>query len=398
MATIKIKFRASNIDDKEGSIYYQIIHDGVIRHIKTGFKVFNNEWLTYEAKIFIGNINEKRSLYLNIINTRIKMDIKRLECIVKSLSNKNYTIDDILDIYQKQHKGKTLFNFMLEIITRYNELGKIRTAETYVAALSSFITFQEGSDISLNLIDSDLLESYESFLKHKGITLNTISFYMKKLRAVYNRAIDKKLLLQQNPFKKVYTSIEKTNKRAIPLKYISRIKDLDLSLYPDMEFARDIFLFSFYTRGMSFVDIAYLRKKDLKNGVLNYIRRKTGQRLQIKWEKCMQIIIEKYNDKNIEYMFPIIINNYQHRKQYIDYMGKINKLLKKVAFYAGLECNLTMYVARHSWASVAKSKNIPISVICEGMGHDSENTTQIYLAALESEVIDKANKLILNSI
>lgn len=398
MATIKIKFRASNIDDKEGSIYYQIIHDSVIRHIKTGFKVFNNEWLTYEAKIFIGNINEKRSLYLNIINTRIKMDIKRLECIVKSLSNKNYTIDDILDIYQKQHKGKTLFNFMLEIITRYNELGKIRTAETYVAALSSFITFQEGSDISLNLIDSDLLESYESFLKHKGITLNTISFYMKKLRAVYNRAIDKKLLLQQNPFKKVYTSIEKTNKRAIPLKYISRIKDLDLSLYPDMEFARDIFLFSFYTRGMSFVDIAYLRKKDLKNGVLNYIRRKTGQRLQIKWEKCMQIIIEKYNDKNIEYMFPIIINNYQHRKQYIDYMGKINKLLKKVAFYSGLECNLTMYVARHSWASVAKSKNIPISVICEGMGHDSENTTQIYLAALESEVIDKANKLILNSI
>lgn len=139
-----------------------------------------------------------------------------------------------------------------------------------------------GEDISLSLIDSDLLEEYEAFLRRNELSLNTISFYMRKLRAVYNRAVDKGLISQQNPFKRVYTSIEKTPKRAIPLKWITKLKDLELIHLPELEFARDLFLFSFYTRGMSFVDIAYLRNKDLKNGELTYMRRKTGQRLQIK--------------------------------------------------------------------------------------------------------------------
>ena len=59
---------------------------------------------------------------------------------------------------------------------------------------------------------------------------------------------------------------------------------------------------------------------------------------------------------------------------------------------------LTMYVARHSWASAAKAKGIPVSVISEGMGHDSESTTQIYLASLDTSIVDSANSIILNSL
>ena len=118
---------------------------------------------------------------------------------------------------------------------------------------------------------------YEAWLHGKGITKNSSSFYMRILRAVYNRAVEKELTSNRNPFKHVYTGVDKTVKRAIPLKAIKKIKNLDLSLHPALDFARDMFLFSFYTRGMSFIDMAYLKKKDLQNGILSYRRHKTGQ-------------------------------------------------------------------------------------------------------------------------
>ena len=167
-----------------------------------------------------------------------------------------------------------------------------------------------------------------------------------------------------------------------------------------LEFARDMVLLSFYTRGMSFVDMAYLRKKDLQNGVLSYRRRKTGQQLFIKWEKCMLEIVKKYNNPLSEYLLPIINPNAKTdaRKQYIYTLHNINRNLKLLGNQLGLPLSLTMYVARHTWASIAKSKKIPISVISEGMGHDSEATTRIYLASLDTTAIDKANSIILKSL
>lgn len=149
---------------------------------------------------------------------------------------------------------------------------------------------------------------------------------------------------------------------------------------------------------MSFVDIAYLKKKDLQNGVLTYRRRKTGQLLFIKWERCMQEIVDKYTLPYSDYLLPIIKEKANERKQYQNALHAVNHNLKKVSLQACLPIRLTMYVARHSWASVAKSKHIPLAVISEGMGHSSENTTQIYLASLDNAVIDHANRLILRDL
>ena len=146
--------------------------------------------------------------------------------------------------------------------------------------------------------------------------------------------------------------------------------------------------------------MAYLKKSDLKNGVIMYRRRKTGQQLTVKWEKCMEDIIAKYG-KNITtcYILPIIINPCSdERTQYRNALCRINVALKEVARLAGLPISLTMHVARHCWASVAKSKNIPLSIISEGMGHDSEETTRIYLVSLDTNVVDKANSLILKDL
>ena len=247
-------------------------------------------------------------------------------------------------------------------------------------------------------IDSDLMLMYEAHLHNRGLTKNSTSFYMRILRAVYNRAVEKDLTTNRNPFKHIYTGIDKTIKRAIPLKAIKQIKNLDLSLQPSLDFARDMFLFSFYTRGMSFIDMAYLKKKDLSNGMLSYRRRKTGQQLFIRWEKCMQEIVNKYDtDLYSPYLLPILKYPYD-RNQYKNALYRTNKSLKEIAKMVGLSIPLTLYVARHSWASIAKSKNIPISVISEGMGHDSEMTTQIYLASLDNAVVDRANAQILKNL
>ena len=299
---------------------------------------------------------------------------------------------------ENKRKERTLFVFMEEVSLNLKSIGKIRTFETYKSSLSSFKKFRNGKDLTLSKITSDLIIEYEAFLKAKGISKNTSSFYMRTLRAVYNRAVNKGLTQQKYPFKYVYTGIDKTQKRAITIKAIKHIKNLDLSSEKQLDFARDMFMFSFYTRGMSFVDMAYLRKNDLKNGILTYRRRKTGQLLHIRWEACMQGIVNKYKNESSIYLLPIINtgNVEAQRKQYIYYAHNINRYLKKIGEKLDLSLPLTMYVARHSWASIAKQKNIPLSVISDGLGHDSELTTRIYLSTLDNVEIDKANRMIIS--
>ena len=301
---------------------------------------------------------------------------------------------------RQRRAGHSLFLFMGNVIANMNVLGKTRTSETYATTLRSFKRFREEVDLALCDLDSEMIMAYEAYLRNNGVSLNSSSFYMRNLRAMYNRAVEKGMTPQRFPFKHVYTGVDKTVKRAVPLKAIRQIKEMDLSMNPSFDYARDMFLFSFYTRGMSFVDMAYLRKKDLHNGILSYRRRKTGQQLFVKWERCMQEIVDKYDTSQSPYLLPIIIpqSDKDQRKQYIYAAHNINRSLKIIGQQLRLSVPLTLYVARHSWASIARSKNVPLSVISEGMGHDSEATTRIYLASLDTVAIDKANSLILKSL
>ena len=401
MATVKIKFRPSTVDGGQGTIFYQVIHNRVARQQKTGYRLYGNEWDGHLSEVVLPKFNESRRRYLSEIGDKIRIDVKHFQKVIANFEyiGCDYTADDVIAEFVTDNPENYLFSFMEGVIANLKTLGKIRTSETYRCTLKSFMQFRENKDVLLEDIDSDLMLMYEAYLRNKGLTKNSTSFYMRILRAVYNRAIEKDLTTNRNPFKHVYTGIDKTIKRAIPLKAIKQIKNLDLSLHPSLDFARDMFLFSFYTRGMSFIDMAYLKKKDLANGILSYRRRKTGQQLFIRWEKCMQEIVEKYNNPLSEYLLPIIKPmNGDERTQYQNAMYLINRKLKEIGKMVGAQLPLTMYVARHSWASVAKNKNVPISVISEGMGHDSEMTTQIYLASLDTSVVDKANSMILNSL
>ena len=400
MASVKVKFRPSTTTGKEGTIYYQVIHNRVVRQIYTDYKLFASDWQSHSEAVILHRVPNKqeRNNYLLSITSRIRWDKDRLNKIIQVLSQSGtFVTDDVVVRFQNNRQGPSFNNYIRQQIARLKRLGKIRTSETYTAALRSFNGFMNDKEVLFDQINSDLIAEYEAYLKGRGNSPNTVSFYMRILKSVYNRAVEEGLTEQRHPFKSVYTGVEKTLKRAISLNHLKRIKGLDLSLKPNLDFARDMFLFSFYTRGMSFIDMAYLRKKDLQNSILSYRRRKTGQQLFIKWEKCMQEIVDKYPVNETEYLLPIIIQrDVDYRKQYTNELHRVNHLLKKIGKQLGLSIPLTMYVGRHSWASVAKSRNVPISVISEGMGHDSENTTQIYLASLDTSVVDKANKKILD--
>lgn len=401
MASIKIKFRASSVPQKEGSIYYQVIHNRTARQISTGYKLFPNEWNNSSAQIIFPPETDRKN-YLAILKKKVEEDNGRLERIIILLDRKNtpYTSQEVIDTFSNQETGKFLFPFMLEIIEQLKQSGKIRTAETYTTTLNSFIRFRESRDIMLEEIDSGMMKKYESFLETgENVSRNTVSFYMRILRAVYNRGVDKEITTQRYPFRHVYTGIEKTQKRALPIRTIRQVKEAYLATSPSMDYARDLFMFSFYTRGMSFIDMTYLKKKDLQNGILTYRRKKTGQQLFIKWEKYMQEIVDKYPNEASEYLLPIIRKSEKDkRRQYMNASHLVNRKLKDIGKLLELPLPLTMYVARHSWASIAKSKNVPVSVISEGMGHDSEATTLIYLTSLDTAAIDNANSMILKSL
>lgn len=400
MASIKVKFRPSTINHREGTIYYQIIHERKARQLLTDYHVFISEWDETRSSVIANQKSERKSFILSI-RERIRWDVERLTKIIRQLDNKGliYTADDVIDEFNRYANEYSLFNFMESIIIKLKQNGKTRTSETYTIALNSFKKFRQGEDIMLDCLTSEVMEAYEAWHQQRGVAPNTISFYTRILRAAYNRAVEDEIIENRNPFRHVYTGVDKTVKRALPLPIIKKIKALDLSLIPSLDFARDMFIMSFMLRGMSFIDMAFLKKTDLKNGYVTYRRRKTGQQLSIEWTKEMQMLLDKYPENESEYLLPIIKNNGTNERYTYRNVGyNINHNLKTVAKKVGISISLTLYVARHSWASAAKAKGIPLSVISEGMGHDSEATTQIYLASLDTSVVDKANSLIIKSL
>lgn len=401
MASIKVKFRPSAASGREGTVYYQIIHERKLRLLTTTYRIFASEWDHKRSTVCGQDKSAERTEHLLAIRSAIRSDIERLASICRKLDFDclRFTADDVVAEFNRMKTDNSLFNFMKKLIAGLRKRGNIRTSETYRSALNSFASFRDYEDIMLDSISCSTMESYEMWLRNRGLTPNTTSFYMRILRAVYNRAVENDMTENRSPFRHVYTGIEKTVKRALPLRTVRKIKELNLSQNPQLDFARNMFMMSFYLRGMSFIDMAFLRKSDLKSGYVTYRRRKTGQRLIIKWTAEMQAILSKYPENKSDYLLPIIkAPDTNERSVYRNVGYSINQRLKTIAEMLSINMPLTMYVARHSWASAAKAKGIPVSVISEGMGHDSEATTQIYLASLDSSVVDSANSIILNSL
>ncbi len=397
MASIKVKFRPSTIEGKEGTVYYQIIHERCIRQLLTAHKLLPSEWDNQSSRPVLSAGSERRRSVAAIYE-QIRLDLNRLNVIIRRLEGRpsGYGADDIVAEFRLYTHRCSLFRFMRSIIATMQKRQKVRSAEIYTVVLNSFRRFRANEDIMLDALTHEVVESYEHHLQTRGNVPNTTSFYMRVLRATYNRAVEEGLIDDGRPFRHVYTGIDKTVKRALPLAALRRIKGLDLTTCPAADYARDMFMLSFYLRGMSFVDMAFLRDSDLAQGYVTYRRAKTGQLLRIAWTKEMQSIIDKYPTNAAGYLLPILSGNHKNaHKAYRNIAYNINHNLKQIAGMVNVDMPLTLYCARHSWASVARAKGVPLSVISVGMGHDSEITTQIYLDSLDTSAIDHANSRII---
>ena len=398
MATLKVKLRCSTVAGKHGTIYYQITHCRSIRHITTDIRLPPELW--DEASERISPVPcDSHGL---AIQARIDNDTAILRHIIGQLDDGNapYSADDVVMLFEAPERSVAVETYIQRQIDLLRDSNRYGTACNYERAMRSFRNFAGDTSIPVTAITEQLVENYNSFLLRRGLMRNSISFYMRILRAIYNKAVRQQLVVQTYPFRNVYTGIDRTRKRAVNEKTVASLYRLDLRKSPRMALARDLFLFSYFTRGMAFVDMAYLRKSDISDGMIRYTRRKTGQQLSIRLEPCIRTIIERYRRNESPYVFPIIKSD-DDARAYIQYRTAINShnnMLRRLSKLLPDCCSLTSYTSRHSWATAARDHNIPISVISAGLGHTTERTTQIYLTALENSVIDAANSGILSAI
>ena len=383
MTSIKLKFRPSTTPGKEGSIVFQLIYGRTVRRITSEYKIFAEEWDGEAGRIALPTPSSPRYAHLVSIESALQWELNRLQRMVQESEKATVkvSLDELAANFSSGiDRPDSVFNFIRGQISHKKQIGKVRSSETYRSMLNSFTYFRKGVDLTFDMMDGVLMELYEAWMRKCGLARNSTSFYMRILRTNYKLAVEKGLTPDRHPFRNVYCGIDKTVKRSLPFSEIKRINGLDLSRKPSMDFARDMFMFSFCTRGMSFIDMAYLL-------------------MTIEWTKQMQDIIDKYKSNGTSYLLPIITReDGNERRQYQNQMRKINRLLKDIANQARLPLSLSMYYTRHSWATIARGRDVPLAVISEGLGHDSETTTQIYLDSIKSSEVDKVNRMILEGL
>ena len=279
MASVKLKFRPSADSGKEGTLVFQLIHGRVVRRIASGYKIFSSEWDEAGGRIVLPLAMSARHGQIELVRFNVEWELQRLRKAVGLLerTRRRWTIDEaVRRAFPCVDAGHSVFGFISAQASRKRQLGKIRSSETYRSALNSFMRFRQGIDLTFDMIDSDLMELYEAELRGRGVSRNTSSFYLRILRTNYKLAVEKGLTQDHCPFKHVYCGIDKTVKRSLPFSGIKKIKELDLAQSPKLAFARDMFIFSFCTRGMSFVDMAFLKKKTFGTATLPTAGRRPG--------------------------------------------------------------------------------------------------------------------------
>jgi integrase/recombinase XerD len=291
------------------------------------------------------------------------------------------------------------------------------TLDNYRCAVNSLLRFLGGKDVSFMQFTVLRMKEFEHWLDAHSVSPNTAAVYMRSLRALYNKAPLGKRQKESNPFATVKTSNLKTDKRAAETSDLRRLAALDLKVGTFLCLSRDVFLFSVYAMGMPFVDAAHLKKYQIHDGMIEYRRQKTGKVIRVKIEPCMQALIDRYNERGNEYVFPILKRMVHEKcekdkkskkdkisgdklkvmeRQYSSTLCYYNQELKKLGNMVGVKIKLTSYVARHTWASLAYINKVDLAVISQALGHSSTTTTQIYIKGINGNVVFKANRLVLN--
>ena len=325
MAIVKVKLRPSSVEGKAGVIFYQITHNRKTQQITTKLRVQPSDWEADEEKLVSAAPNR------TMIQNRIDSDVALLRRVIADLdsSGMDYSVEDVICRYKSPQSHILVLDYMRTQIEQLRAANRLETAKNHEKTMSSFGEFLGDVRLPLSVLTEQVITDYNAFLVKRGLVRNSVSFYMRVLRAIYNKAVRQKLIEQQHPFTEVYTGIDRTRKRAVSKSIISQLHRLELDAGTPLALCRDMFIFSYCTRGLAFVDIAYLKKSNLQNGMICYARRKTGQLLSVRIEPSIQRIIDRYADSDSPYVFPILtsLDANEAYEQYQVALNTHNRLL-----------------------------------------------------------------------
>jgi integrase/recombinase XerD len=294
--------------------------------------------------------------------------------------------------------AKGLVDDMLSV----NQAGN---AIVYRTAINRFMAYVNNPKLKFSNIDYKLLEAFRHHLIKDKVKVNSISNYFRTLRAIYNKAIKAKVIDRANyPFLDITIKTERTAKRAITVDDLIALAKLELKPRSRKWHARNYFLLSFSLIGASFTDLAYLTPQNIKRGRLTYRRRKTGKELNIKLQYHTEKLLAYYTGSNSKYLLPIIQSgtsedSFRAKALITQWIKTTNKWLRSIVEDCKLDCDVTTYVARHTWATTAKRLGYSIELIAEALGHEHGNKiTNIYLDSFDQSLIDDANAKIVQLI
>lgn len=315
-----------------------------------------------------------------------------------------------MDKEEKNVEMVHLSPYMKSVIERLTADKKRPAVHTYNATLNSFTKFFGGQGTEEMLVTdvftAGKLKEYEAWLRSRNASWNTVSTYMRVLKAVYNRLVEaKRLTYDARLFDSVYTKVEAQSKRSLTEEQMNTLLHTDFEKLPeDVQNVLAYFLLMFLFRGMPFIDMAYLRKHDLKEHCITYCRHKTGKKMVVRIPHEATALFEKCRNKKTDsgYLFPILDETTENdKKLYENYRQALRTFNRKLAKMAALllpGTNISSYTARHTWATLAFYSGIPIGIISKALGHSSIKVTETYLKPFENEKVDAANDELIMSV
>lgn len=301
--------------------------------------------------------------------------------------------------------------YMPEVIGMLKREGKFPAMHVYACTLRSYEKFcaeerhPKNATASLSMQEvftPERLREYEDWLAGQQSSPNTISTYMRTLQAVYNRWMSPGIE-GYNPvlFKDVYTKVESRTKRALTAEQMEQLRNTDFSVLTlRQQQVLTYFLLMFMLRGMPFIDLAHLRKSDLRNRRITYRRHKTGKLMVVDVPPDAMRLLQKYRDKtDSEYLFPLLHGGLfmeEHHHRYQETLRHFNRELARLMKQLLPGVSVSSYTARHTWATLAYHSGVPVGLISQSLGHSSIRVTMTYLKPFDAEVIDRINRQVIS--
>lgn len=378
------------------AVILQIIHARKKYRIRLGYKCTMNQW-DKDNHCFRKSF-PNASLKNTVLRKKLAETDKVFEEI--KLEGKQFSIKLFRQMYLNDSSIKTVFDFIDEVVADFHKKNKIGTGDTYHSLGTRLLTFNQSRELRFSDIDYNFLTKLESWLLANGRQSGGVNHFMRHLRGIFNMAIAKglvsfKIYPFSNNLNKSGYSISKLKSNAKPRALhqadMEKLKRFDFEKYQDLKISYLFFMFSYYTMGINFKDMALLKKENIYYGRIKYKRAKTGGDFDVKISVEMQKIIDFF-DNGDSYVFPILNDFHQTERQISDRIKKkrkhLNKELGKIAQIIGINIKLTTYVARHTFADTLYKKGVHIAKISKALGHANITTTEVYLKKISNTELD----------